>query len=123
MKKLVFAFAALLGLFVFSAAAADVTGKYTADVPGRGGNTMTQTFNLVADGDKLTGTVTTPRGDQQITDGKVSGESISFMTIAKFQDREMKITYKGTVSGDTIKFSRMRVGADQAQDFVATKAK
>jgi hypothetical protein len=123
MKKLVFAFAALLGLFVFSAAAADVTGKYTAEVPGRGGNLSTQTFNLVADGDKLTGTVTTPRGDQQITDGKVSGDSVSFMTIVKYQDREMKITYKGTVSGDTIKFSRMREGADQAQDFVATKAK
>ncbi len=123
MKKLVFAFAALLGLFVFSAAAADVTGKYTAEVPGRGGNTMTQTFNLVADGSKLTGTVTSARGEQTISDGKVDGDKVSFVTVVKFQEQEMKITYSGTVTGDTIKFSRMREGADQAQEFTATKAK
>lgn len=121
MKKLVFAWAALLGLFVCSAAAADLTGKYTGEVAGRGGNMMTQTFDLKASGDTLTGTVTTPRGEQQIMDGKVSGNTLSFITVVKFQDQEMKITYTGTVDGDSIKFSRQREGADQKQEFVAKK--
>jgi hypothetical protein len=121
MKKFMFAWAALLGLLVFSAAAADVTGKYTAEVAGRGGNTMTQTFNLTAAGDALTGTVVTPRGEVPITDGKISGDTLSFTTVMKFQDREMKMTYTGTVAGDSIKFSRQREGADQKQEFTATK--
>ena len=37
--------------------AADVTGKWTAEVQGRGGNPMTVTMNLKADGNNLTGTV------------------------------------------------------------------
>ena len=40
--------------FVFAALtlawAADVTGKWTAQVPGRGGQTREQTFNLKAEG-------------------------------------------------------------------------
>lgn len=121
MKKFLFAWAALLGFFVFSAAAADVTGKYTAEVAGRGGNTMTQTFNLQGSGDTLTGTVVMPRGEVPISDGKISGDTISFTTVVKFRDEERKITYTGTVAGDTIKFSRQREGADQKQEFVAKK--
>lgn len=114
--------AALLGLFTVLAVAAEVSGTYTAEVPGRGGNMMTQTFHLKTEGDKLTGTVTTPRGDQEITDGKISGDDLSFVTVFKMQDREMKMTYTGKVEGDTIKFSRQREGADQKQEFVAKKA-
>ena len=120
MKKFMLAGAALLGLFVLNAA--EVTGKYTAEVAGRGGNVMTQTFNLKAEGDTLTGTVVTPRGEVPITDGKVSGDTLSFTTVMKFQDREMKMNYTGTVSGDSIKFSRQREGGDQKQEFTAKKA-
>lgn len=119
MKKFMFAWAALLGLFVLSAA--DVTGKYTAEVAGRGGNAITLTFNLKAQGDTLTGALVTPRGEQSITDGKISGDTISFNTVVKFQDREMKFLYTGTVAGDSIKFSRQREGAGQKQEFTAKK--
>lgn len=121
MKEFVLAGAALLGLFALSAAAADVSGKYTAEVAGRGGNTMTQTFNLKADGEALSGTVVTPRGEQPITEGKISGDTLSFTTVVKLQDREMKIMYSGTVAGDGIKFSRQREGADQKQEFTAKR--
>ena len=119
MKKLMFAWAALLGLFCLNAA--ERTGKYTAEVAGRGGNTMTQTFNLKAEGDTLTGTVTTPRGEMPIADGKVSGDTLSFTTTVKFQDQEMKILYSGTVTGDSINFTRQREGAGQKQEFTAKK--
>jgi len=40
-----------------------------------------------------------------------------------FNGNEMKMTYKGVVSGDTIKFSRMREGGDgQAQEFTAKRS-
>src|SRR5690348_1137646 len=50
--------------------AADVTGKWTAQVPGRNGNTREVTMNFKADGDKLTGTMGGQRGDAEISDGK-----------------------------------------------------
>jgi hypothetical protein len=121
MKTKFVAVLALLGALVFTAAAADVTGKYSADVPGRQGNTQTTTFNLKADGSALSGTVTNPRGDTPIADGKVDGDSISFTTTMKMGDNEVKLTYTGKVKGDSIDFTRTREGADQSQKFTAKK--
>jgi len=114
---------ALLGIFVVSAAAAGVDGKWTAQVPGRQGNTQETTFNLKADGDKLTGTVSSRRGDVQISDGKVDGDNVSFVTVTEFNGNQIKILYKGKVSGDEIKFTREREGGDgQSQSFTAKRA-
>ena len=67
MKALRFSSLFVLTLvLVASASAADVTGKWVAQVPGRGGETREAVFNLKAAGDQLTGTVTSPRGEQQI---------------------------------------------------------
>jgi len=113
---------ALLGLvcFTFLAAAADVSGKYTAEVPGRNG-TQTNTFTFKASGDKLEGTVTTQRGDTPISDGKISGDMISFVTVLNFNGNEFKISYSGKVSGDTIDFTVDR-GRGDPQKFTAKKA-
>src|ERR1700682_1489468 len=100
----------LMGVFAFAVAAADVTGKWTAETPGRDGQTMTSTFNLKADGSTLTGTVSGMRGEQPISDGKVDGDNISFNVVVKMQGNEMKMVYKGKVEGDQIKFTREREG-------------
>src|ERR1041385_8246638 len=83
--------------------AADVTGKWTAQVPGRGGETREATFTFKADGDQLTGTVTTPRGENPISEGKVNGDEISFSQDLEFNGNKVKLLYKGKVSGDEIK--------------------
>jgi hypothetical protein len=114
--------ATLLGVLVFSASAADITGKWTAQVPGRGGQTQETTFNLKADGDMLTGAISTQRGEMPISDGKISGDNISFTVKMSFQGNEMKMLYKGTVSGDQIKFTRTREGADRTQEFTAKRS-
>jgi len=105
--------------------AADVSGKWTAEVQGRGGNTMTQTFTFKVDGDKLTGTFSGGRGGElQISDGKVKGDEISFTVVRQGQSGEVKINYKGKVSGDEIKFTSQREGGQgQAQEFTAKRAK
>ncbi len=98
--------AVCLTLVAIAAYAADVTGKWTAQVPGRGGQVREVTFNLKAEGDQLTGTVSGPRGDAPISDGKIDGDTISFTQVMNFNGNEMKILYKGKVSGDEIKFTR-----------------
>lgn len=94
----------LLSLFLaaFSALAADVTGKWTASAEGPNG-TMTRTFTFKVDGAKLTGeTVSSLFGKSPIENGKVDGDSISFVLNVKFQDNELQVNYKGKVAGDTI---------------------
>lgn len=110
MRTVVLTSIALLLLFAFGAAAADISGKWVAQVPGRQGQTMEQTFTFKVDGANLTGTVSNARGDQEISEGKVSGNDISFAVVRKMQDMEMKSLYKGTVAGNEIKFSMTMQG-------------
>ena len=99
---------ALVALLCSSAAmfAADVTGKWTAEIAGRGGNTQTTTFTFKAAGAKLEGTVANARGENPIAEGKVDGDKISFVQIMNFNGNEMKMTYTGVVKGDSIEFTR-----------------
>ncbi|MBL8220496.1 MAG: hypothetical protein JNL62_14780 [Bryobacterales bacterium] len=111
-------------LLVFSTVlvAADVTGKWTAQVPGRDGTPRAQTFELKAEGDKLTGTVDSGRGEPgPIADGKVSGDTVSFTLTREFGGNTIKWTYTGTVSGNEIKFKRTG-GQGEPREFTAKKA-
>ena len=108
----------LAGAFVLAATlvahSADITGKWTAQVPGRDGQTR----------ETLTGTTSGRNGDVAITDGTVKGDAVAFTVVNNFQGNEVKILYKGTVAGDEIKFTRQREGGDQPPaEFVAKKAK
>ena len=126
MKTVVLSITALLLICAFTAAAADLNGKWTAQVPGRQGNTQEMTFTFKVEGAKLTGTVGSQRGDQEIVEGKVSGDDISFMTVTKFNEMEMKQIYKGTAAGSEIKFSRTQEGGGRGPgtpvEFVAKKS-
>ncbi len=104
------------------ALAADVSGKWTASVPGRDGQAREVTFNFKVSGDQLTGTITGPRGESPISDGVVKGDDISFTQQMNFGGREVKLLYKGKVSGDEIKFTRQREGGDRSQEFTAKRA-
>jgi hypothetical protein len=106
-----------------AAYAADVSGKWLAQVPTRGGETREATFNLKADGSALTGSVTTPRGEVQISDGKIDGDEISFAQVMEFNGNQVKLLYKGKVAGDEIKFTRQREGGERVQEFTAKRAK
>src|SRR5712692_1722935 len=114
---------AVLAVFVAVAAAADVTGKWTAQVPGRGGETRETTFNFKADGGSLTGTMSGMQGNEiAISDGKVSGDDISFSVSMSFNGNDVKLLFKGKVSGSEIKFTREREGGQgRVQEFTAKK--
>jgi hypothetical protein len=119
-------FLAVCSVLAFAALAwaADVSGKWVAQVPGRDGQTRETTFNFKAEGDKLTGTMSGRQGDVQIADGKIEGDKVSFAVTLSFNGNEVKLLYKGQVSGDEIKFTRTREGGDQpGQEFTAKRAK
>ncbi len=122
--KTVIAALAVMLLMALTAMAADVTGKWTAQVPGRGGNTREMTFDLKASGDTLTGTISGAQGQPaEISNGKVSGDDISFTVKRETPNGTMVQNYKGKVSGSEIKFSVQREGSDQPpREFTAKKA-
>jgi hypothetical protein len=102
-------------------AAADISGQWVADVPGREGQTQAMTFTFKVDGENLTGTVTTQRGEAPISDGKIAGDEITFSQ-TRGGDNPMKIIYKGKVAGNEIKFTRQREGGQgQAREFTAKR--
>jgi hypothetical protein len=83
-KKLLFVMTILL-VASFALMAADVSGKWTFEQPGRGGNPgRPVTITLKADGSTLTGTMPAggrggaPADPIAISDGKVDGDKISF---------------------------------------------
>jgi hypothetical protein len=105
MKILATASLVLFSLCV--AAGADLSGKWTGDVPRRG-ETVPSTFVFKVDGEKLTGTISSARGEESITDGKISGNDLAFSTEAG----GAKVVFKGTVSGNEIKMTRQREGGE-----------
>ena len=115
---------ALAALFValgsITALAADFNGKWTAEMQGRNG-TQTVTFDFHVDGSTLTGKITTPRGDMDISNGKVDGDNISFDQTMSRNGNSFTITYTGKADGpDTIDFSR-QFGDRPAMTFTAKR--
>ncbi|HEX4227777.1 MAG TPA: hypothetical protein VHZ07_03845 [Bryobacteraceae bacterium] len=114
--------------------AADVTGKWTAQMQGRNG-TQEVSMNLKADGDKLTGTMGGRMGDTDISNGKIDGDTISFDVVREFNGNSMTMHYTGKVSGDEIHFTVARAGGEggngggggrfggRNREFTATRAK
>ena len=117
-----FLLASMTALLAMTASAADVAGKWVGQMPTRDGNTREATFDLKATGDKLTGTMSGPQGGIEIKDGKVSGNDISFKVPLEFNGNSFVLIFKGTISGDQIKFTRGREGAEQTQEFTAKRA-
>ena len=96
----------VLAVLLVSVWAADVTGKWIAPVHGDQGS-VDITLNLKVDRTALTGTVDNPQaGPADIKDGKINGNEISFHVVRKFGENEMKIVWKGKISGEEIRFTR-----------------
>jgi hypothetical protein len=109
----------LLSLSV-AAPAADISGKWQAEMKTPDGQTRTSTFEFKADGEKLTGTVGSTRGNTEISEGKISGDDVSFVVVRKFNDQEFKMNYKGKVNGNVINFS-VTMGEDRTFELTAKK--
>src|SRR5580765_8895515 len=91
--------------------AAYITGTWNSEFDSQIGN-QKYTFTFKQDATKLTGRANSEAGDRkreaELKEGKVEGETISFVEMLKFQDNEIRISYTGKLSGDgnEIKFAR-----------------
>jgi hypothetical protein len=132
-KKLLFV-TTILFVVAFVAMAADVTGKWTYQQPGRGGgDPVPVTITLKQDGATLTGSVPgMGRGGQggtpqEIVNGKVDGDKVYFEVKRQTQNGESVTKYEGEVSGDSLKLKVTRPGRGGGDptttEYTATKEK
>ncbi len=92
-----------------AACAADIAGTWKGTAEGPQG-TLERTFTFKVDGNKLTGETSSEMlGKSVINDGKIDGDTLSFTITANIQGNEMKLAYKGKVTG-----SEMRLTSEMA---------
>ena len=101
--------------------AADPTGKWTTTINTQIGD-QAYTYDFKIEGEKLTGTAKSQFGEVQLTDGTFKDDVLSFVENVSFEGNAIRISYKGKISGDEIKFSR-QVGEFATEEFVAKRAK
>ena len=119
-RKLLLSFTATL-VMLASAFGADITGTWMASFDTQIG-VQNYTYTFKVEGNKLTGTAKSDNGTSQITEGTVNGDDVSFVENLDFQGMPLRIVYKGNVSGDEIKFTRV-VLEMITEELVARRAK
>ena len=117
MKRLLFT----LLLCTAAALAADISGTWKGTAEGPQG-TLERTFVFKVDGAKLTGDTTSQMlGKSVINDGKVDGDNISFSITANLGGNDVKLTYKGKVTGNDGKLTSEFGGNDQKIEWTLKK--
>src|SRR6185295_7843306 len=96
-----------LALFSLSAPAADISGIWKTEFDTQRG-LQKYTFTLKQNGTSVTGKASVEREGEkreaELKEGKVEGDTVTFVETLKIQDNELRITYTGKISGDQIKF-------------------
>ena len=118
-RILVFSLAALVMLAPLYGA--DITGTWTASFDTQIGM-QNYTYTFKVEGAKLTGTAKSDNGTSQIAEGTVNGDDVAFVENLDFQGMPLRIVYKGKVSGDEIKFTRVVLDMF-TEELVAKRAK
>jgi hypothetical protein len=123
-------FALAAGLFLVMTGmsfAADIDGTWTGSLD-MGGQAMPVGFTFKAEGTTLTGTMPgmpgpdgSPAKPIAIKNGKIDGNNISFSVSIAMGEQEMKIDYKGVLSGESLKINGEAMG--NPFEFTLKKAK
>jgi uncharacterized protein (UPF0333 family) len=101
--------------------AADFNGKWTAEFDTQIG-VQKYTYEFHVDGATVTGKAINEHGEAAIQDGKIDGDTISFVEMFNFQGNDLRITYTGKINGDEIKFTR-KVADFATEDLTAKRVK
>jgi len=89
----------LCGCFLGGLAAiADFSGSWGGILTMENGDQYPLTYNFKIDGDKLTGTVKTPKGELPVDDGKIKGDKFTFTVTLG----DIEIPHSGKFYGDSI---------------------
>ncbi len=119
MKNRLMTLCALFALTCMVALGANIDGKWARENAGKDGKTTTQTLTLKSDGSKLTGSLDGGRGGPiEISEGMVMGNDVMFKITRQGRDGTPTTTsYKGTLSGDTLKLTFDAGRGPQDQEF------
>lgn len=111
------------GLLAALAHAVEVSGPWHAEFEGPRGRQRIQ-FEFKSEGDKLTGKTISRFGgnnrETEIQEGRIEGDTLSFVQVLNFQGNEIRIAYSGKIGEDGIAFSR-KVGDFASSDFKANR--
>jgi hypothetical protein len=122
MTRRVWLVVALCAIALVPVRAADISGKWTASFDTQIGK-QNYTFDFKVAGTTLTGRAKSDNGDVEIKEGKVAGDTVTFVENLNFQGMELKISYTGKiVSDDEIKFTRDVAGIAN-EELTAKRAK
>jgi hypothetical protein len=109
LPKVILPVALLLLLTIPTLHAADPTGRWKSEFETQAGQ-MKYTYILKTDAGKVTGQAIRERDGEiatnTITEGKTTGDDISFIELAKIQDEDIRIEYSGKIAGPEMKLTR-----------------
>lgn len=98
-----------LALASLSAFAADISGTWQAEFETQRG-LQKYTFTLKQDGTTVTGKASVERDGEkrevEFKDGRIDGDTVTFIELLKIQEREINITFTGKLADGAIKFTR-----------------
>jgi hypothetical protein len=78
----------------------DPSGTWTWSFAAPNGQSFDQTATLKREGDKLSGTITSRRGDAPIADGSFKDGQVTFSVTRERDGRKMTAKYTGKLEGD-----------------------
>jgi hypothetical protein len=118
-----FLFHGVIGLLASIANATEISGPWQAEFESPRGQQKIQ-FEFKTEGGKLTGKTISQFGgttrETEIQDGKVEGNTLSFVQVINFQGNEVRINYTGKIGDDGIAFTR-QMGDRGKSEFKATR--
>jgi len=114
-RRILLATTVLCVIFAVAALAADISGNWSGTMQ-MGDNPVALTFVFKQDGEKLTGTVSTPSGDLPLSEGKVVGDKVSFAVQADMGGAPTKFISSGVVKGEEMSLTTK---TDGGEDFGA----
>jgi hypothetical protein len=106
--------AACIASLAVTLAAADATGIWTGQFPGRNGTFQDINFKFIQKGSTLSGKIYSDFGSTAFTDGKIAGDQVTFTIATREQVgnlfNEVKHVFTGTFDGTEFHLTRERHG-------------
>jgi hypothetical protein len=123
-RRILFPTVLICIVFAGVAMAADISGNWSGTMQ-MGDNPISLTYAFKQDGEKVTGTVTTPQGQAiPLSDGKIAGDKITFYVQVDMGGTPAKFSSEGVLKGDEITLTtKAEGGPDMGPPMVLKRVK
>jgi hypothetical protein len=109
-------------LLATSAAGADLSGIWTGALTDRNGDPQDLSFRFSQKGEVFTGKMYGDNESTPITGAKLNGSEITFSVTTELNGQITSFVYTGSVDGDQMDLTRLRVDANSSPKTVAATA-